>query len=298
VTASYLDLDRAGWRDLVRMAWGEMRECRLCARDCGVNRREGERGFCRTGELPEVASYGPHPGEEAPLRGRGGSGTIFFFGCNLRCEYCQNFDISHAMPGRGTPLSRLGQIMLRLQQLGCPNVNLVSPSHVIPHILGALAYAAERGLQVPLVYNTGGYDSLPGLQLLDGVVDIYMPDMKYQDAEVAEDLSGASDYPEVNQAAIREMHRQVGDLRLDDRGVAKRGLLVRHLVLPNDLAGTREGMQFLADLSPDTFVNIMNQYRPVHRAGRCPGIARPVQRTEYRAAREEAEKAGLCRLYP
>ncbi len=298
MTVSYLDLGEEGLIDRVRRSWQKLRECRLCARDCGVDRTGGERGYCRTGDRASVASYGPHPGEEAPLRGTRGSGTIFFCGCNLRCVYCQNYDTSQYPVARTQGLRDLGQMMLSLQRRGCHNINLVSPSHVIPQILGALTWAAGRGLNLPLVYNTGGYDSLEGLRLLDGVVDIYMPDMKYQDPDVAQRLSLARDYPEVNRRAVAEMHRQVGDLSLDERGIAISGLLVRHLVLPEGMAGTGDVMQFLArEISPDTFVNLMDQYYPAHRAREYPPLNRRLTRSEFASAVRAAEEAGIQRVY-
>lgn len=296
MSPSYDSMTDEEWRDRVSRACKELRDCRLCARDCGVNRREGELGFCRTGNRAVVSSHGPHPGEEAPLSGSRGSGTIFFAGCNLRCIYCQNYETSHYMLGREVSVSELGDIMLSLQRRGCHNINLVSPSHIIPQIIAALARAAARGLHLPVVYNTGGFDSLRGLELLDGLVDIYMPDLKYQDSNVAEELSGTRDYPEINRAAILEMHRQVGDLVLDGRGLAVSGLLVRHLVLPGDLAGTEKAFEFLAeDVSPDTFVNIMAQYYPAYRAREHALLGRRLTASEFRAAVKAAEDAGLTR---
>ncbi len=298
MTARYESLTGREWRDRVSRAWEELKDCRLCARDCGVNRREGELGFCKTGERAVVASYGPHPGEEAPLSGTRGSGTIFFAGCNLRCIFCQNYETSHYMLGREVSVSELADIMLSLQRRGCHNINLVSPSHIIPQIIAALARAVPRGLDLPVVYNTGGFDSLRGLELLDGLIDIYMPDLKYQDPDVAEKLSGARQYPRINRAAILEMHRQVGDLVLDDRGLAVSGLLVRHLVLPGDLAGTREAFAFLAEeVSADTFVNVMAQYYPAYRAREHPLLGRRLAASEFAEALDAAEEAGLTRAH-
>ncbi len=244
-----------------------------------------------------VASYGPHHGEEDPLRGRNGSGTIFFAWCNLRCQYCQNHDISQGPTGRLVESDELARIMLELQASGCHNINLVSPSHVVAEILDALAIAVDEGLTIPLVYNTGGYDSIEALQLLDGVIDIYMPDMKYADALVARRYSKIGGYPEVNRVAVKEMHRQVGDLKLDKAGIARRGLLVRHLVLPNDLAGTADIVQFLADeISKDTYLNLMDQYRPAYRIYEDPQLNRPLSAEEYHKAVALAQAAGLRRL--
>ena len=272
-------------------------ECRLCPRHCGVNRLAGESGKCRTVSQAMVSSYGPHFGEESPLVGRHGSGTIFFTYCNLRCVFCQNYTISQLGEGSTVDSEELAKMMLSLQAKGCHNINLVSPTHVVPFILEALELAASRGLNLPLVYNTGGYDSVETLELLDGVVDIYMPDMKYSDARTAEQLSGIKEYPQVNRAAIKEMHRQVGDLQLDASGVAHRGLLVRHLVLPNRLAGTEAAVRFLAqEVSRNTYLNIMAQYHPCYKAFDIPQLARSVSRQEFSEAIDLAHQQGLSRL--
>jgi len=279
-------------------AAARLRRCDLCARRCRVDRTRTTRGAaCRTGAESVVSSFGPHHGEERPLSGRRGSGTIFFAWCNLRCVFCQNWEISWNGEGRAVTAAELAAMMLALQDQGCHNINLVSPSHVVAAILDAVALAAAEGLRLPLVYNTGGYDSPEALRLLDGIVDIYMPDMKYGDDAPARRFSGVGDYVAVNRAAVREMHRQVGDLVLDGDGLAVRGLLVRHLVLPGGLAGTREVLRFLADeISPDTYVNVMAQYRPCHRAGRYPGLDRRPSPTEYRDALAIARALGLRRL--
>lgn len=270
--------------------------CDLCARYCRVDRSE-RHGACRTGTKAWVASYGPHHGEEEPLRGWRGSGTIFFTWCNLRCQYCQNNDISQGPAGREVESDELAAIMLTLQESGCHNINFVSPSHVVAEILEALVIAVDHGLRIPLVYNTGGYDSSEALTLLDGVVDIYMPDMKYSDRLVARRLSKIGNYPEVNRAAIREMHRQVGDLKLDSRGIAQRGLLIRHLVLPEGLAGTEEIVHFLAeDISTNTYLNLMDQYRPCFKAHDYPPLNRRLTSDEYREALKMTQEAGLTRL--
>ncbi len=244
-----------------------------------------------------VSSYGPHFGEEAPLVGTHGSGTIFFTYCNLRCIFCQNYSISQLGEGTTTTRAEIAGMMLSLQARGCHNINLVSPTHVVPYILDALELAAGMGLHLPLVYNTGGYDSLETLELLDGIVDIYMPDMKYSDEKTAEQLSGIEDYPKANRAAIKVMHRQVGDLQMNEQGVAQRGLLVRHLVLPHRLAGTQEVVRFLAqEVSTDTYLNIMAQYRPCHRAASATSINRPLLKEEFREAIALARQQGLHRL--
>jgi putative pyruvate formate lyase activating enzyme len=252
---------------------------------------------CRTGAQAVVASFGPHFGEESCLVGRRGSGTIFFSWCNLRCQFCQNYDISQLGEGREAEPKEIAAMMLDLQERGCHNINFVTPSHVVPQILAAVSIAAEHGLRLPLVYNTGGYDALISLKLLDGVVDIYMPDVKYADGSLARKHSKVRNYPALNQAAVKEMHRQVGDLVCDDDGIARRGLLVRHLVLPEGIAGTADIVRFLAnDISPDTFLNVMEQYRPCFRAQDIPDLNRPITRNEYREALRLAEVAGLDRL--
>ena len=274
-----------------------LEECRVCPRQCSVNRLAGESGKCHITSQVVVSSYGPHFGEEAPLVGRHGSGTIFFTYCNLRCVFCQNYTISQL--GEGSPVNReeLATMMLSLQAKGCHNINLVSPTHVAPYILDALELAVGKGLYLPLVYNSGGYDSVETLKLLDGIVDIYMPDMKYSDEKIAEELSGIKDYPKVNKAAIKEMHHQVGDLQIDEQGVAQRGLLVRHLVLPNRLAGTQEAVRFLAqEVSTNTYLNIMAQYHPCHKAFDIPLLARPVNKQEFSEAIDLAHQQGLHRL--
>jgi putative pyruvate formate lyase activating enzyme len=298
IEPAYLSLLRSG--ELVQRAEEARRHlsiCDVCAWRCPVNRLAGQLGVCRTGALARVYSYGPHLGEEDPLRGWRGSGTIFFSRCNLRCQYCQNHEISQTDAGNLVDDRDLAAIMLELQSYGCHNINLVSPSHVVPQILAAVALAAQAGLRIPLVYNTGGYDSLEMLRLLDGVVDIYMPDMKYSDAANALRYSRAKDYPVINRLAVREMHRQVGDLVLDENGLAVRGLLVRHLVLPGGLAGTREIVHFLAEeISKNTYLNLMDQYRPEYNAYRYPELNRRITREEYLQAVSLAQEAGLERL--
>jgi len=273
------------------------RACDLCARYCRVDRGTERLGACRTGLQARVASYGPHHGEEGPLRGWRGSGTIFFTWCNLRCQYCQNHDISQAASGGHLTADQLADIMLRLQASGCHNINLVSPSHVVAEILEALVIACQEGLNLPLVFNTGGYDSLEALALLDGVIDIYMPDMKYSQPAIARRYSRIGRYPTVNRAAVLEMHRQVGDLVIGDDGLAVSGLLVRHLVLPDKLAGTREIVRFLShEISPNTYLNLMDQYRPAFNAHDFPPLDRRTTRQEFAAAVELARQAGLSRL--
>ncbi len=282
----------------VEQAWRHLADCDLCARYCRVNRLQTIEGaVCRTGERAVVHSYGPHHGEEDCLRGSAGSGTIFFTWCSLRCVFCQNWDISQKGMGKPVAPEALAAMMLALQAQGCHNINLVTPSHVVAQIIAAVHLAAQKGLRLPLVYNTGGYDSPEALHLLDGIVDIYMPDMKYGDSRLARRYSKVRDYVEVNRAAVKEMHRQVGDLVLDERGVARRGLLVRHLVLPENIAGTDAVLAFLArEISPNTYLNLMDQYRPCYRADEYPELARPITEEEYRAARAAASRYGITRL--
>lgn len=274
-----------------------LKSCRLCPRKCGVDRLAGETGFCNTGRLSWVSSFSPHFGEEAPLVGIHGSGTIFFTHCNLMCLFCQNFDISHEGQGQEVTASELAGIMLSLQHQGCHNINFVSPSHVVPQILAALEVAIENGLNIPLVFNTGGYDRVTTLKLLEGVVDIYMPDFKFWDSQVAENSCQAGDYPDVARKAIVEMHRQVGDLLIDETGIARHGLLIRHLVLPGGLAGTRDIMRFIAQkLSAASYVNVMSQYRPCGRAAEVKGLERPLAPEDYKKAVQAAKEEGLTRL--
>jgi putative pyruvate formate lyase activating enzyme len=294
---AYLKLYASGELSIrANRARQHLKYCDLCARYCRVDRTE-KVGVCRTKTKARVASFNPHFGEENPLRGWRGSGTIFFSWCNLRCQYCQNYDISQRPAGDELNAAEIATMMLWLQKIGCHNINLVSPSHVVAQILEALIIAVEHGLKLPLVYNTGGYDSPESLALLDGVIDIYMPDMKYSDPEIALRMSRVKNYPRVNQAAVREMHRQVGDLVLDENGVAQRGLLIRHLVLPEDKAGSAEIFRFLAEeISTNTYLNVMAQYRPAFRARKFPPFDRPLKREEYQTALKLTQKAGLYRL--
>lgn len=296
--AAYLKTLREGrLQEKVAAARKMMESCTLCPRMCNVNRLEGELGFCGVGANAVISSASPHFGEESPLVGVNGSGTIFMTSCNLKCLFCQNFEISHLMDGEEMGDDGFGKLMLGLQNMGCHNINIVTPSHQVPQLLAALQFAANRGLQVPLVYNTGGYDSLETLKILDGVVDIYMPDIKFADRTIAGKLMDAEDYPEIAFSAVREMHRQVGDLQINENGIATRGLLVRHLVMPKDLAGTRQIMRFLArEISPNTYVNIMDQYRPCGEAFKDPDIARSINREEYAHAIEMAKEEGITRL--
>ncbi|NVM56761.1 MAG: radical SAM protein [Desulfobacterales bacterium] len=289
--------DRGLLNEKIDQAYEILKACALCPRTCGVDRLSGERGICQTGEHAIVSSYNPHFGEESPLVGNHGSGTIFFTRCNLLCIFCQNYDISHEGQGVVFSSEEIVKAMLYLQDRGCHNINFVTPSHVVPQILEAVVRAVELGLRVPLVYNTSGYDRFETLAMLEGVFDIYMPDFKFWDPKVAEQLSDAPDYPEVARKAFREMHRQVGDLVLNQQGIAQRGLLIRHLVLPDELAGTREVMRFLAtEISANSYVNIMAQYRPCGRASEVPALRRGITDEEYQEAIEIARKEGITRL--
>ena len=267
--------------------------CTLCPRECKVHRRDGQIGFCGIGDMPVVSSVGPHFGEESVLVGSGGSGTIFFTGCNLGCVFCQNFDISHHRHGRPVTIEQLAKSMLELQYYVCCNINFVTPTHMAPAIAAALKLAREEGLTLPTVYNTGGYDSVETLKLLEGFMDIYMPDMKYADAKEAEELSAAPDYPQINREAVKEMHRQVGNLRTAN-GLATAGLLVRHLVLPENLAGSFKIIDFLADqISPKTTINVMDQYRPCYKASNHPKINRRPTAKEIQSVRQYAIQKGM-----
>jgi len=294
----YLKLHQSGELKIrADAAYARLKSCELCPRRCRVNRLHGEKGFCRTGPRPIISSYNPHFGEEAPLVGRYGSGTIFFSNCNLGCVFCQNYDISHLSHGIEVSSEALAEMMLKLQMLGCHNINLVTPTHMVPFILAALAEAIEGGLNLPLVYNCGGYESVATLELLEGIVDIYMPDFKFADKQTAQEYARVPDYFEVASLALKEMHRQVGDLELDRNGIALRGLLVRHLVMPHDVAGTEKILSFIAEqISPDTYVNIMAQYRPCGQAQNYPEINRRITHKEYETALLIARKVGLRRL--
>ena len=276
----------------VKQLWEKTNPCTLCPRQCKTHRSKGQIGFCGIADLPKVSSVGPHYGEEPVLVGPGGSGTIFFAGCNLGCVFCQNYDISHLCQGREINVEQLSELMLDLQSQQCSNINLVTPTHLAAAIAEAILTAKNKGLGLPVVYNTGGYDSVNTLKLLEGLVDIYMPDMKYSDAEVAKRFSDAYDYPEINKAAVKEMHRQVGDLKVTN-GTAERGLLVRHLVLPDNLAGSFEIIDFLAEtISQHTVINVMNQYRPCYKSRQFPEINRRVDTQEIeRVIQYAVEKA-------
>lgn len=292
---SYLKLAETGiLSGRVRTAADRLDSCNLCPHLCNTGRNTGKIGFCRAGSNAVISDFGPHFGEEAPLVGRCGSGTIFFAFCNLRCAFCQNYDISWQGKGREVTAEELADIMLELKSKGCHNINLVSPTHFVPQIMAALELAVQQGLDLPLVYNTGGYESLKTLRLLEDIVDIYMPDMKYARPETGEKYSGVKNYPDIVKQAVQEMYRQVGNLKTDRYGIAYRGLLIRHLVLPGDLAGTAEIMRFLAEtISPEVVVNIMRQYFPAYQAGEYPELNRRITGEEYRLALTAAKEAGI-----
>ncbi len=283
-------------QEKIEQAYRLLEKCEICPRRCGVNRVKGEIGFCGMGAELVISSFSPHFGEEDVLVGRGGSGTIFLTGCNLGCMFCQNYDISHLKQGREISMSELVNIMLTLQKIGCHNINFVTPTHFTPQIMKAIYLAKDKGLSIPIVYNCGGYELVETLKLLEGFVDIYMPDVKYTNSEVARELSNASDYPEIAEKALKEMHRQVGDLVVDEERLAKRGLLIRHLVLPNNLSGTGQTMDFIAkEISTDSYVNIMDQYRPMHKAASNKKINRYITPAEYEKAVTIAKRNGLHR---
>jgi putative pyruvate formate lyase activating enzyme len=299
IEPSYLRLEREGELERrERLLWERFAACECCPRGCGVNRLDGETGFCSSTARLKVHAAAPHFGEERALVGRHGSGTVFFSNCNLLCCFCQNWEINHRGDGRFISHRSLARMMMGLQGMHCHNINLVTPTHVVPHIVKALRLAIGMGLRIPLVYNTSAYDALEVVRLLDGVVDIYLPDFKYQDGELAGRYSsGATDYPEVAAAVIKEMHRQVGRLEVDESGIAQRGLIIRHLVMPHNIAGTDRFVRWVAEeLTPDTYVNIMAQYRPEHRAHEYPKIARRINAEEWRQALSWAEQAGLTNL--
>lgn len=295
---SYVDAYQTGrLSNSVKKSYEILQNCRLCPRNCEVNRLKGEKGICRTGSSAMVSSFSPHFGEEDPLVGAHGSGTVFMTNCNLLCVFCQNWEISHLGEGSEVDSRTLAVMMLRLQRMGCHNINFVSPTHVVPQILDALAYAIEDGLRVPLVYNTGGYDSVETLNLLDGIFDIYMPDFKFWDPEMAGKYLKAPDYPERARDAIREMHRQAGDLIMDENDIALKGVLLRHLVMPGGVAGTREIMRFIArEISSETYVNIMDQYRPCGNARKYPPLDRCIKPDEFDDALRAAGEEGIARF--
>lgn len=295
---SYLKLHQEGeLSHRIEALWARLKSCDICPHQCNVDRLENQTGKCKTGKKAMVSSFGPHFGEESPLVGRRGSGTIFFTNCNLSCIFCQNYNISHLGEGYEVGENKIGELMLSLQNMGCHNINFVTPTHVVPQIVKALPFAIEQGLNVPLVYNTGGYDSVPTLEFLDGIFDIYMPDLKYSDDKISQRYCNAKDYTQRTKEAIKEMHRQMGDLAIDERGIAQRGLLIRHLILPEDLAGTYQAMKFIAqEISKNTYVNLMDQYRPCFKADHYPPLNRRITREEFDRAVKMARDFGIERL--
>ena len=294
--SAYLKTEREGrLAELEKELWDIFGNCRLCPRKCGVNRIQGDIGICSSTARLKIASFHPHFGEECPLVGTGGSGTIFFSNCSLLCCFCQNWEINHRGDGEYVSHQSLADMMISLQRRGCHNINFVTPTHVVPHIVKALRLAIPKGLAVPLVYNTGGYDNPEVIRKLAGIVDIYLPDFKYQDGNLAAKYSSeAKDYPEIAAATIKEMHRQVGELQADSRGVARRGLIIRHLVMPDNIAGTDHFVQWVAmELTPSTRVNLMAQYHPEHKAFDFPEISRRITQKEWEQALRWAADAGL-----
>ncbi len=294
---SYIALHESGHlKDRIERLMSILKECTLCPRRCKVDRTSGETGTCDAKESVVVSSVFPHFGEEPPLVGRSGSGTIFLTHCNLRCVFCQNYDISHEGRGEEVSTEELSEYMIALKSRGCHNINFVTPTHYVPQIVKSLPGAIEMGLDIPIVYNTGGYDSIEVIRLLDGIVDIYMPDFKFTDSEPSKKYMNAPDYPVVIKEVLREMHRQVGDLVIDSKGVAHRGLLIRHLVMPNGLSGTKEAVSFIAEeLSRDSYINIMEQYHPEYKAHKYPELKRRITTEEYMEAVRLAKDAGLTR---
>jgi putative pyruvate formate lyase activating enzyme len=272
------------------------KECMICPRQCLARREMGEVGECRSTSEVVISSVGPHFGEEPPLVGTNGSGTIFFTNCNLKCEFCQNYDISKLSSGYSVTINELAESMLKLQNIGCHNINLVTPTHFTPQIIDALYIAIDKGLEIPLLYNCGGYESVETLKLLDGLIDIYMPDIKYSDNQIAEKYSGISNYLEVVKMAVKEMHNQVGDLKLSNRGIVQRGLLIRHLILPNGISGSNKVIDFISEeISTDTYINIMDQYHPTFKASRHTALHGRITREELLAVVHYAESKGLRR---
>lgn len=296
--SNYLNLSQKELNQRIKRLFKILENCEICPRRCRVNRLKNKKGFCKGGSLPWVSAHHPHFGEETPLVGTGGSGTIFFTSCNLACVYCQNYEISQKKVGEEISFQKLAQMMLELQAQGCHNINLVTPTPQVPAIVKALSLARGEGLKLPLVYNTNTYDSLKILKLLKGIIDIYMPDTKYSEDKAAERLSEAPHYFAIMKRAIKEMHTQVGDLKIDKQGIAQKGLLIRHLVLPQGLAGTRKTMEFIAqEISLSTFVNIMDQYRPCYKAAQYPPLDRSITEQEFQEAIQIARKTSLKRIY-
>jgi len=295
---SYLNLSKKELKNRIEKLFRILKNCEICPRKCHVNRLKGEKGYCQLGYLPVVSAYHPHFGEEAPLVGKYGSGTIFMTSCNLSCVFCQNYEISQLKIGKEVSFEELAEMMIELQSIGCHNINFVTPTPQVPAILKSLEIAIEKGLKIPLVYNTSSYDALEVLKLLDGIFDIYLPDAKYSDDKIAQKYSNAPNYFEIMKSTIKEMHRQVGDLVINKEGIAVRGLIVRHLVLPNNLAGSEKIFEFIAnEISKNTFLNIMDQYMPYYRAREFSKLNRSITQEEFQEAMNLAKKFGLKRIY-
>lgn len=291
---SYLDLSKSAWKIKIEVAYSLLEGCRVCPRACGVNRLEDQRnGICRSGLRPVVASHNTHMGEEPSISGTRGSGTIFFTNCNMRCVFCQNYPISQLSNGNEVEVEELARMMCSLKERGCHNINLVTPSHFVPQIIKAVSLAKEDGLDIPIIYNTSGYDSLDSLKLLEGIVDIYLPDMRYTDKGFSLRYSGVANYPAVNRAAVKEMYRQAGDLIMED-GIARRGLVIRHLILPNNISGTDAVMNFISsELSKEVYISLMDQYFPAYKAHRIPELSRRITREEYDRGFNQMTECGL-----
>ena len=295
---AYLNLSEKEIKKRVDSLFKILQNCEICPRKCHVNRLKREKGYCQLGFFPKVSAFHPHFGEESVLVGKNGSGTIFFTSCNLSCIYCQNYEISQLRIGKEVSFEELADMMVSLQNQGCHNINLVTPTPQVPQIVKSLQIAIEKGLKIPLVYNTSSYDSLETLKLLDGIFDIYMPDAKYSDDKIALRYSNAPNYFEIMKRSIKEMHRQVGDLIVNEEGIAQRGLLVRHLVLPNNIAGSEKIFEFLSrEISKNTFLNIMDQYYPCYKAFEYPELSRKITKEEFKEAVNLAKKFGLERIY-
>ena len=295
---TYLKLSNKKFKEKIERLFKILEKCEICPRNCRVNRLKGERGYCQIGVYPYVSAYHPHFGEEAPLVGERGSGTIFLTSCNLSCVYCQNYEISQLRIGEEVSFEKLAEIMMELQSRGCHNINFVTPTPQIPQIVKSIFLAREMGLRIPLVYNTNAYDSIKILKILEGIFDIYLPDAKYSDEEKAIKYSNARNYFKIMKETIKEMHRQVGDLILDEKGVAIKGLIVRHLVLPDDLAGSEKILKFLAEeISKNAFLNIMDQYFPCYKAFFYPELSRGITKEEHERVINLAKKFGLRRIY-
>ena len=294
VWPAYRGLSEAEWQQRIAAGYALFETCRACPRTCEVPRFAGEMGVCQTGTKPRIASANAHFGEEPPLTGQNGSGTVFFSHCNMRCVFCQNYPLSQQGLGDEITIPDLAGKMVHLQTRGCHNINFVTPSHVVPFIIDAVYQAQTHGLRIPIVYNSSGYDSLEALRLLDGIVDIYMPDIKYSTNAAARKYSKSPGYWDIARPAVKEMYRQVGHLQLDDQGLARRGLLIRHLVLPHDISGTREVLRFITDeISLDTHISFMSQYFPVHKAATIPELSRRLTHAEWDAAVDALDEAGL-----